>query len=305
VIIITTDTCTGYLRAGHADRPERITGTVARLRSQEELALEWREPTRVTEEQLLRAHTPAMLARLEQAADFDEDTPFFEGISGIARSSVAAALDAAALARQGKTVFSLMRPPGHHALREKSMGFCYLNNVAIAVLEAQAAGVRRIGVFDFDVHHGNGTENILLNQAGIEFFSVHEHPGYPDTGGENHGWNCFNYPVVPNAPRLSYRVRLANAMEDLRSYHPELVAVSAGFDAYLRDALADGTLLEEDFHWLGESLRALNVPLFSVLEGGYSRDLPALIFAYLKGLEGKPLMPPGGAAGDIGLPIAP
>jgi hypothetical protein len=168
-----------------------------------------------------------MLARLEQAADFDEDTPFFEGISGIARSSVAAALDAAALARQGKTVFSLMRPPGHHALREKSMGFCYLNNVAIAVLEAQAAGVRRIGVFDFDVHHGNGTENILLNQAGIEFFSVHEHPGYPDTGGENHGWNCFNYPVVPNAPRLSYRVRLANAMEDLRSYHPELVAVSA------------------------------------------------------------------------------
>jgi acetoin utilization deacetylase AcuC-like enzyme len=167
------------------------------------------------------------------------------------------------------------------------MGLCYLNNVAIAVLEAQASGARRVAVFDFDVHHGNGTENILLNRQGIEFFSVHEHPGYPNTGGENHGWNCFNYPVVPNAPRLTYRAKLANAMDDLRSFRPDLIAVSAGFDAYLRDPLADATLLPEDFYWLGESLRALNVPLFSLLEGGYSRDLPELILAYLTGLEGK------------------
>jgi len=285
--VITSETCTGYSRAGHPDRPQRITGTVARLKTQDELAVTWAAPTTVTDEQILRAHTPEMLARLHQAEDFDEDTPFFEGIPGLARASVAAALDALKLGRDGKTVFSLMRPPGHHALHQKSMGFCYLNNVAIAVLEAQASGARRVAVFDFDVHHGNGTENILLNRQGIEFYSVHEHPGYPNTGGENHGWNCFNYPVVPNAPRLTYRAKLANALDDLRSFRPDLIAVSAGFDAYLRDPLADATLLPEDFYWLGESLRALNVPLFSVLEGGYSRDLPDLILAYLQGLEGR------------------
>lgn len=167
------------------------------------------------------------------------------------------------------------------------MGFCYLNNVAIATLEAQATGVKRIAVFDFDAHHGNGTEDILVNRADIEFFSVHQFPGYPDTGGENRGRNCFNYPVVGNAPRLTYRAKLANAMDDLRSFRPDLVAVSAGFDAYLRDPLADGTLLEEDFYWLGQSLRALNVPFFSVLEGGYSKDLPDLVLAYLKGVAGQ------------------
>ena len=228
-----------------------------------------------------------MLARLEVPEDFDADTPFHEGISNYARTSVTAALDALKLARSGEIVFSLMRPPGHHATRKKSMGFCYLNNIAIAALEAVATGTKRVAVLDFDVHHGNGTEDILLNQRGIEFFSVHEHPSYPHTGAENAGHNCFNYPITPGTPRLIYRAKLANALDDLRSYRPELIAVSAGFDAYLRDPLADGSLLAEDFYWLGESLRALNVPFFSLLEGGYSKDLPELIFAYLKGVAGK------------------
>ncbi len=87
--------------------------------------------------------------------------------------------------------------------------------------------------------------------------------------------------------RETYRAKLARALDDLRSFRPDLIAVSAGFDAYVRDPLAEGTLLAEDFHWLGQSLRALNVPFFSLLEGGYSKDLPELIFAYLKGVEGK------------------
>jgi len=287
VTIITDSACTGYARAGHPERPQRITNTVARLKGQSELALTWAEPGAVTQEQMLRAHTPEMLARLDQPKDFDEDTPWFENLSGYARASAAAALDALQLARGGQTVFSLMRPPGHHALREKAMGFCYLNNVAIAVLEARATGAQRVAVLDFDVHHGNGTEDILLNQPGVEFFSVHQHPTYPNTGAENRGRNCFNYPVGPGTPRLTYRAKLANALDDLRSFRPDLVAVSAGFDAYLRDPLADGTLLPEDFYWLGQVLRALEVPLFSVLEGGYSKDLPELILAYLKGIEGK------------------
>jgi acetoin utilization deacetylase AcuC-like enzyme len=287
VTIITDEHCTGYARAGHPERPQRIAATVERLKKQADLALAWVAPTSATDEPILRAHAPAVLARLEVPEDFDADTPFFEHISRYARASVAAALDALKLAREGKTVFSLMRPPGHHATREKSMGFCYLNNIAIAALEAHATGAKRIAVFDFDVHHGNGTEDILLNRPGIEFFSVHEHPAYPGTGAENRGRNCFNYPVGPGTPRLTYRAKLAHALDDLRSFRPDLVAVSAGFDAYLRDPLADGTLLPEDFHWLGQTLRALNVPFFTLLEGGYSRDLPELILAYLQGVEGK------------------
>ena len=287
VTIITDPACTGYSRAGHPERPQRVARSVAHLQSQSELALTWVAPTTATQEQILRAHTPEVLARLDQPGDFDEDTPWFENISGYARASAAAALDALTLARAGQSVFSLMRPPGHHACRHKTMGFCYLNNVAIAVLEARATGAQRVAVFDFDIHHGNGTEDILLNQPGVEFFSVHQHPTYPDTGGENRGRNCFNYPVAPGAPRLTYRAKLANALDDLRSFRPDLVAVSAGFDAYLRDPVADGALLPDDFYWLGQTLRDLKVTLFSVLEGGYSKDLPELILAYLQGLEGK------------------
>ena len=285
--IITDAACTGYSRAGHPERPQRISSTVELLKRQTELALTWLTPGAVATDQLLRAHTPEMLARLDQPEDFDADTPFFDNISARARASAAAALDALKLAREGKTVFSLMRPPGHHATREKAMGFCYLNNVAIAVLEAQAAGAKRAAVFDFDVHHGNGTEDILLNCPGVEFFSVHQYPCYPGTGAENRGRNCFNYPVAANTPRMMYRARLTQALDDLRNFRPDLVAVSAGFDAYQRDPLAEGTLMPEDFYWLGQTLRALNVPLVSLLEGGYSSDLPELILAYLKGVEGK------------------
>jgi acetoin utilization deacetylase AcuC-like enzyme len=288
VTIITDERCTGYARAGHPENPRRIAATVASLQSQSELPVTWLTPTAgVPDEIILRAHAPEVLARLTVPEDFDEDTPFFDDISCYARASVAAALDALRHARNGESVFSLMRPPGHHATREKSMGFCYLNNIAIAALEARTTDAKRVAVFDFDVHHGNGTEDILLNQPGVEFFSVHQHPAYPGTGEASIGRNCFNYPVWPNTSRETYRAKLTHALDDLRSYRPEIIAVSAGFDAYAHDPLAEGKLLAEDFHWLGQSLRALNVPFFSLLEGGYSKDLPELILAYLKGIEGK------------------
>src|SRR5439155_20475514 len=106
----------------------------------------------------------------------------------------------------------------HHAKRDKQMGFCYLNNVAIAALEAHATGFKRVAVFDFDVHHGNGTEDILLNQPGCEFFSVHQYPAYPGTGAANRGGNCFNYPVAPGTPRPSYRATLTHALDDLKHF---------------------------------------------------------------------------------------
>ncbi len=121
----------------------------------------------------------------------------------------------------------------------------------------------------------------------MAFFSVHQSPCYPGTGLEDVGENCFNFPVAPETPRADYRSVLEAALARLQEFRPSLIAVSAGFDAYKRDPLSAETLEVEDFHWLGERLRRLEVPLFSTLEGGYSKELPELIFAYLQGLAGK------------------
>ena len=286
--IITDERCTEYSAAGHPERPARISGTLEKLRGQKELALTWAEPLPVADEIILRAHTREHLERIKSAAgEFDGDTPAYPKIFEHAQRSVGGALRALQAARRGETVFSLLRPPGHHATRDRAMGFCYLNAVAITTLEALATGAAKVAVYDFDVHHGNGTEAILLNEPHALFYSVHQHPCYPGTGTKNVGNNCFNYPVAPRTPRADYRKVLARALEDLQKSKPDLVAVSAGFDAYARDPLAQGTLEAEDFHWLGTSLRQLGVPVFSLLEGGYSRELPELILAYLKGLEGK------------------
>jgi acetoin utilization deacetylase AcuC-like enzyme len=287
VKIITDEHCAGYSRVGHPERPLRILATLERLRNQTELPIQWAVPGQVSDMQILRAHSTGHLARLKEPEDFDADTPFFENITGYARASAAAGLDALKAARAGENIFSLMRPPGHHALRNRAMGFCYLNNIAIAALEAAAGGAKRIAVYDFDVHHGNGTEAILLDRPGIAFFSIHQYPCYPGTGATNVGKNSFNYPVAPGESRETYRAALARALDDLKHFRPDLVAVSAGFDAYVRDPLVEGVLVLDDFHWLGQSLRALGVPMFSLLEGGYSHDLPELILAYLKGVEGK------------------
>ncbi len=285
--IITDEQCVTYAGAGHPERPERIIATVKKLRGQTELPITWSAPEVCEEKTILRAHTAEMVGRLQIPENFDADTGYFPQIGERARASAGAALAAMKAARNGETVFSLMRPPGHHATRKQSMGFCYLNSIAIAALAALDSGAKRVAIFDFDVHHGNGTEAILVNQPGASFLSIHQYPCYPGTGGRNVGDNCFNYPVAPQTPRGEYRHVFTSALEHLESLRPDVVGVSAGFDAYARDPLAQETLEAEDFYWLGQSFRKLGVPVFSVLEGGYSDDLPELIFAYLKGIEGK------------------
>jgi acetoin utilization deacetylase AcuC-like enzyme len=285
--IITDDACTSYSRPGHPEKPARIERTLEKLRAQSEISITWARPGAADDATILHAHTPELLASLGSAEDFDADSPAYPGIANYARASVGAALEAMRSARKGETVLSLMRPPGHHAMRNRIMGFCYLNNIAIAALDALATGVKRVAIFDFDVHHGNGTEDILLNREGAVFYSIHQFPAYPETGRSNVGKNCFNYPVPPALPRREYRDVFSSALEQLKQFKPDLVGVSAGFDAYARDPLAQETLEAEDFYWLGQKIRALNIPAYSVLEGGYSRDLPDLIFSYLKGLEGK------------------
>lgn len=286
--IITDERCVAYHSPGHPERPQRIQRTVERLRAQSDLRLDWAEPMNFDDGAILRAHSAEHFAHIKSAlADFDADTPAHKDIFDHAHRSVGAALTALKAARAGERAFSLMRPPGHHATADRAMGFCYFNSIAIAALEALATGVRRVAVYDFDVHHGNGTEAILLDQSGAAFYSIHQHPCYPGTGKSDVGKNCFNFPVAPKTPRGDYRKVLERAIEGLKRFKPDVVLVSAGFDAYARDPLAQETLEAEDFHWLGESLRKLEIPVASILEGGYSSDLPELIFAYLKGLTEK------------------
>ena len=285
--IITDARCTEYHQAGHPERPQRVAKTVERLKTQKEIALEWAEPLVVQDAAILRAHTIEHLHGVQIASEpFDADTPNHPKIAEHARRAVGGALHALKIAREGGQAFSLLRPPGHHATRDRSMGFCYLNSIAITVLAARAAGVKRVAVFDFDVHHGNGTEAILHKQEGCAFFSIHQFPAYPGSGQKSFD-NCHNYPVAPNAPREVWRKEAEKALADLKAFKPDLLGVSAGFDAYKRDPLCQQQLEAEDFQWVGESLRKLGVPFFSTLEGGYSSDLPELVLAYLKGVTGK------------------
>ena len=285
--IITDERCLAYSRDAHPERPQRVGETITHLRQQTELALDWADPLPADETAIRRAHSARHLARLKEPPDFDEDTPHYPGISEHAHRSVGAGLAALKLARAGEIVFSLIRPPGHHATRDRAMGFCYLNSAAIVALEALATGAKRVAVYDFDVHHGNGTEAILVNHHGTAFYSIHQHPCYPGTGAFNVGDNCFNFPVAPSTPRKDYLAILSKSLEKMQAFKPDLIVVSAGFDAYRGDPLAQGTLEAEDFHWLGNSLRQMDTPALSLLEGGYSLELPHLILAYLKGLAGN------------------
>jgi acetoin utilization deacetylase AcuC-like enzyme len=170
--IITHEQCAGYSHPGHPERPERISSTIKVLRAQSEVSLEWVAPIPAKSDRCSGRIPRTIWPAWTKPKDFDVDTPFVPQLKDYALASTGAALQALEAARRGETVFSLMRPPGHHATRTRAMGFCYLNNIAIAVLEALALGSKKVAVYDFDVHHGNGTEAILLNKPGAEFFSI-------------------------------------------------------------------------------------------------------------------------------------
>ena len=267
--IVTDERCTGYASLGHPESPVRIKRTLEKLRTQTELPIQWAEPLPVEEASLLRAHTPPYLELLRHAEKpFDGDTPNYPNIYEHAVRSVGGALQALKIARDGGRAFSLMRPPGHHATPGRAMGFCYLNAAAITACEAMAGGVPKVAVYDFDVHHGNGTEAILLDRPGMAAFSIHQHPCYPGTGAENVGANCFNYPVPPRTPRETYREILSQALDELKRFGPDLVVISAGFDAYAHEAIAQETLEVEDYYWLGQQINKLDRPACALLEIG-------------------------------------
>jgi acetoin utilization deacetylase AcuC-like enzyme len=283
MLLIHDPRCAAYGSSSHPEKPARVIQTAAYLRKSLP-SWKWEMPAEdVPEETLLLAHTEGHLSRLNDPRDFDEDTAYFDGIARHARQSVAAAMAAARHAhRHREPAFSLMRPPGHHATAEQAMGFCYLNQVAVAALSAQRdLGARRVAIWDFDAHHCNGTEAILRGREGFLVCSVHQSPGYPGTGQRDSG-NSRNWPVPPRTPREQHMKALRSSLDAVIAHGPDLVLVSAGFDAYARDPITEMTLEIEDFAQLGEWLGQTGLPAAAVLEGGYSGDLPGLVGAFLE-----------------------
>jgi acetoin utilization deacetylase AcuC-like enzyme len=193
----------------------------------------------------------------------------------------------------GQHVFCLTRPPGHHATPDRSMGFCLFNQVGIAALHAQRQhGVQRVAVVDFDVHHGNGTQDIFEGRENLLYISTHQSPHYPGTGSrqENLARNIHNVPLRSGTDHESYlRVFEDEVLPQLNAFRPDILLVSAGFDAHVADPLGGLALTETTYHWLGKKLKEVadrhcEGRLLSVLEGGYNLDvLGDSIAAYCHG----------------------
>jgi len=273
--IIFSEKCLEYVSPGHPESPERVGLAYEYLKER----FEFVQPSPAAEDDLLLVHSKEHLRRLKNLDFFDFDSPTYPNILEYAALSAGAAL---AAAREGG--FSLSRPPGHHAGRSSVAGFCYLNNIAIAVRKSQ----KKTLIVDIDGHHGNGTEAIFLGDPKVTYISLHRTPLYPGSGLESRE-NCFNYPLPALCGDKVYLETLDGALRAaLRAVERkglEQVAISAGFDAHESDPLASLGLTTEAYRKVGEQILALGLPTFAVLEGGYvGRNLGPNIEQLLQGL---------------------
>ena len=287
---------------GHAERAERVTAV---LKAIEGFAgTEFLPAPLATREQVEGAHDSDYLAQLldlEPASDpvigrvaLDPDTWLSPGsVNATLRGSGAACFATDQLfAHQAKNAFCVTRPPGHHAEAAKAMGFCLLNHAAVAARHAQAVhSAKRVAILDFDVHHGNGTQAIFAEAPEVLYVSTHQSPLYPGTGfPEERGCgNILNLPLAPGDGGAEFRnAWRAHGLPAVEQFHPELIIVSAGFDAHRRDPLGQLELQDADYGWITREIRALadracSGRLVSILEGGY--DLEALASASLAHVE--------------------
>ena len=292
VIIYTHSACLAHdMGAGHPERPERLKAVQAALDRPEFAGLPRHEAPRASKEQICRVHPEAYYEAIEEVApteglvQLDGDTAMSPGSFEAAlraAGAVCAAVDAV-MDGSASRAFCAVRPPGHHAEPKRPMGFCIFNNIAIGALHARAQhGIRRIAVVDFDVHHGNGTQAAFWADPELMYVSTHQSPLYPGSGAvdERGSGNIVNVPLPPAADSVAFRHAFERGvLPVLDEFAPELVMISAGFDAHARDPLAQLELQTEDYHWATAelvriALRHAGGRIVSTLEGGY--DLTAL-----------------------------
>ncbi|CAL1692542.1 Histone deacetylase-like amidohydrolase [Brevundimonas subvibrioides] len=273
--------------AGHPERPERLAAVMAAL-DDSDLSLDRRAATEAAVADLERIHPAAYVSRMIEAspaqglAQLDADTILSPGSVRAARLAAGAVIDAVRAVAEGRTAraFAAVRPPGHHAEPDQAMGFCLFSNVAVAARVAQTLGMARVAVVDFDVHHGNGTQAAFEADDSLFLASIHQMPLYPGTGApsETGVGNIVNVAVEPHAARESWRASFAGGlMPALDDFAPDLILISAGFDAHRRDPLAHQSLEAEDFAWATRAVlevarRRCGGKVVSSLEGGYDLE---------------------------------
>ncbi len=302
LLVYTHDDCFAHAPpAGHPERSDRLKAAMAGVEQLSDTQV--RSAEEVEDEDLQRVHGANYLQSLMDL-DASGSLLALDPDTYLGRGSLRAARLAAGAVGQGvdqvigdpsQAAFAVVRPPGHHAEAAQAMGFCLLNSIAVAASRAtDIHGLKRVAVVDFDVHHGNGTEAILQNDARYLFVSSHQAPLYPGTGdpAKTEASNVLNATLTPNSGSDEFRALWSeHLLPALDQFKPELVLVSAGFDGHWRDPLAQLQLKDQDFYWIGEQLMTIakthaSGKLVASLEGGY--DLAAItesVVAFGEALE--------------------
>ncbi len=264
--IVYSPECLSYDTPGHPESPERV-----RLIRDELKAAGYRfmDAGPATKEDILLVHTKEHYEKISKGNYGSMDTPRIDVKYPLLAAGVT-------IKASENLAFALTRPPGHHAGTETEEGFCYFNNLAIAVKKLG----KRTAILDLDVHHGNGTKDIFLGKEGIVYVSIHQLPLYPMSGFKSRQ-NTYSYPVFPETSEDEYMKTLEKAIMTVQAFRPDLLAISMGFDTYEKDPLAGQKITARGYSKMGKMVSGLNLPTFIALEGGYSKDIGTLCRNFL------------------------
>ncbi len=303
--IISHNLCASHdMGKGHPECPARLSAIQDQLiGSGLDFAIRQYDAISIEPELLSLVHDPEYINYVfehspsEGFFDLDDDALMNPHTLTSALLAAGAAVQAVDLvmSKEQKIVFCATRPPGHHATRNRAMGFCFFNNIAIAAAYARKHyDLRKVAILDFDVHHGNGTEDIFAGQPTVLFCSTFQHPFYPFSGTEKTSPNIINSPLSSTASSEEFRQAVTqNWLPALHEFEPEMLFISAGFDAHAEDEMSQVRLYESDYRWVTDELRAIadqhcKGRIVSVLEGGYGLGaLGRSVVAHINGLIGN------------------